>query len=322
MSRHVVHSKALHNRKTLELCLDPLTPKEAGTFIGRRSIRERAQLYMCLGGVPKYLEQVDPRVSLEKNLNRLCFTAGGFFVGEYESLFKEQCRSLGVYEALVKSLAQSPASLSELSRRIGVARGGGLLGQVKNLVQAQFVAEYRPVPLGGRRRSKTLMYKIADPFLIFYFRYVHENQDLIKSNRGENLFRAIAGPTIQQYFGYAFERLGEAAFDQVRSCLGLPLAEIVTMGPYFQQSTQSGRGLQIDWLVVRRDAVWTLIEFKYSASPVGNEVVLDVARKIKRLAPPKNVTIEPVLISAAGASPSVRRSGFFNRILTLEDLVG
>ncbi len=50
----------------------------------RRSAWEKAQLYMCLGGVPKYLEQIDPKSSIEKNLNRLCFSAGGFFIDEFE----------------------------------------------------------------------------------------------------------------------------------------------------------------------------------------------------------------------------------------------
>jgi AAA+ ATPase superfamily predicted ATPase len=143
MSNHVVHSKAFHNRKTLELCLGPLKPRETSRFIPNRSVREKAQLYMCLGGVPKYLEQIDPRQSLEKNLNRLCFSCGGFFVEEYETLFKEQFRSLKVYESIVKSLSGAPASLSELARLVRVRKGGGFQEQVENLVRAQFVREAR-----------------------------------------------------------------------------------------------------------------------------------------------------------------------------------
>lgn len=78
MVRHVVHSKALHNRKTLEICLGPLSPAEVGQFVPARSLKEKAQLYMCLGGVPKYLEQVDHRWSVEQNLNRLTLRVGTF----------------------------------------------------------------------------------------------------------------------------------------------------------------------------------------------------------------------------------------------------
>jgi AAA+ ATPase superfamily predicted ATPase len=322
MTQHVVHSKAFHNRKTLELCLGPLTPREAGLFIPRRSVREKAQLYMCLGGVPKYLEQIDPRQSLEKNLNRLCFSAGGFFTEEYETLFKEQFRSLKVYEAIVASLARAQSSLSELARQIGVPKGGGFGAQVVNLIHAQFVREYEPVTLGGKRRSRTRSYKLIDPFLIFFFRYIRPNRAVIGRNRrGENLYRAIVGPTIQQYYGYAFERLCEDAMEAVLDRLGLRLADVVEMGPFFQQQRGQRNGVQIDWLIVRRDGVWTLVEFKYHTSPVGMQVVHDVEQKLQRLGAPPEVSVEPVLVSAAAATRAVQRRGFFQRVIELKDLV-
>ena len=322
MSRHVVHSRALHNRKTLELCLGPLTPRETGRFIPKRSLLEKAQLYMCLGGVPKYLEQIDPRQSLEKNLNRLCFSSGGFFTEEYETLFKEQFRSLKVYESIVAALAQAPLCLSELARRVGTPKGGGFSSQVDNLVRAQFVREYAPIKLGGRPRSRTRMYKLIDPFVIFYFRYIRPNIEIIRRNRGnEDLFRAIAGPTIQQYYGYAFERLCEDAMEAIVEQLGLRLADIVEMGPLFQQRRGERTGLQIDWMIVRRDGVWSLLEFKYHNAPVGMSVAHEVEEKVQRLGSPPEIAVEPVLISAAGATRAVHRGGLFNKVLTLKDLV-
>jgi uncharacterized protein len=108
----------------LEICLEALSPKESREFIAKRGLREKAQLYMCLGGVPKYLEQINPEFSLEKNLNRLCFSANGFFLEEYETLFKEQFKSIKTYELIVSALSKSPASLSELTRILGVSKGG------------------------------------------------------------------------------------------------------------------------------------------------------------------------------------------------------
>ena len=322
MTNHVLQSKALHNRKTLELCLGPLPPRAAGRFIDRRGTREKAQLYMCLGGVPKYLEQIDPSRSLAKNLNRLCFTAGGFFTEEYETLFKEQFQSLKVYQSVVESLARAPASLSELARQTGVVKGGGFGQQLDNLVRSQFVREYVPVSLSKSRRSRTSMYKLVDPFLIFYFRYIHANRDIIARNRGEeDLYRAIAGPTIQQYFGYAFERLCEDAMQSILDRLEITLADIIEMGPYFQQQRRGLEGLQIDWLIVCRDSVWTLLEFKYSSAPQGLKIVHEVEQKIQRLDVPDEVSVEPVLVSAKGATLAVKKRRFFTSILELGDLV-
>jgi hypothetical protein len=176
--------------------------------------------------------------------------------------------------------------------------------------------------LGGRRRSRTRSYKLADPFLIFFFRYIRPNRAVIERNRrGENLYRAIAGPTIQQYYGYAFERLCEEAMEAMLDRLGLRLADVVEMGPFFQQQRGQRGGVQVDWLIVRRDGVWTLLEFKYGKSPVGMQVVHDVEQKIQHLGVPPEISVEAVLVSAAGATRAVQRSGFFHPVIELRDLV-
>ena len=108
---------------------------------------------------------------------------------------------------------------------------------------------------------------------------------------------------------------------KVQRSLELSLADIEQMGPYFQQATSRGSGLQVDWLFVRRDGVWTMMEFKYTTTAVGRGVIADVQQKIDRLGVPSNVTVQPVLVAAAGAKPSVVKDGFFTHILTLKDLV-
>lgn len=322
MTRHVVHSKALHNRKTLEMRLGPLSPRESGRFIARRGLREKAQLYMCLGGIPKYLEQIDPKRSLEHNLNQLAFTADGFFIEEFETLFKEQFRSATVYEKIIEALAQGPGGAAELARRVGSVRGGGFQEQLRNLERAQFIKGHHAFAPGAGKRARTLRYKLADPFLAFYFRFIHHNREIIQRNRRENLLRAIAGPTIEQHYGYAWERLFEDALEELLPHMSLSLADIVQMGPHFQRGSRRGEGLQIDWLIRRRDGVLTLIECKYTSRPIGPEVVDEVERKGRLLALPPELSLEYVLVSAAGVTPAVRRRGTFSHIISLQEVVG
>lgn len=321
MIKHLVHSKALHNRKTLEMCLGPLTPSESGLFIKRRGLWEKAQLYMCLGGVPKYLEQINPKYSLEKNLNRLCFCSNGFFVNEFETLFKEQFRSLKTYQGIVEALAESPASLSELSRKTKIAKGGGLHEYLQHLISAQFVREYSPFTVVHKRRTRTKLYKLVDPFLIFYLRYMDKNREIISKNTSENLFRSIAGPSIEQYYGFAFERLCEDAFAHIRKKIRLDLTDIGNMGPYFQRGVERGMGLQIDNLIMRRDNIWVIVEYKYTKEPVGNQIIEEVSKKIDRLSVPEHVSVEKILISASGVTKAVAESGYFDHILTLSDII-
>lgn len=321
MIKHIVHSKALHNRKTLEICLAPLTPKESGEFIRKRGLWEKAEMYMCIGGVPKYLEQIDPNISLEKNLNRLCFCAHGFFVNEFETLFKEQFRAVKTYQTLVNLLAKSSSTLSELAQKSHLPKGGGLHQHLQNLILAQFVREYSPYTSFSQKRARTKIYKLIDPFLIFYLRYIYPNKALIEKNRGENLFRAITQSSIDQYFGFAFERLCEASMAAILEKLNLHLADILNMGPFFQRKTTTSRDLQIDNLIMRRDKVWTVMEYKYNTKPLDRGVIDEMSKKLERLSIPSGISIERVLIAAGGVNKAVQQSRHFESILTLKDII-
>ncbi|ETR66702.1 MAG: hypothetical protein OMM_12457 [Candidatus Magnetoglobus multicellularis str. Araruama] len=80
MFKHIVHSKALHNRKTFEIKLAPLSACESKLFFKQyRSNNEIAKFLMVFGGIPKYLEQVDPQFSFSENMDRLCFQKKWFF---------------------------------------------------------------------------------------------------------------------------------------------------------------------------------------------------------------------------------------------------
>jgi hypothetical protein len=61
--------------------LEPFTLKESEEFLKYKSgIFDKyqiVQLYMVFGGIPFYLEQVDPRESAAQNINRLCFEKDG-----------------------------------------------------------------------------------------------------------------------------------------------------------------------------------------------------------------------------------------------------
>lgn len=320
MVKHIIHSKALHNRKTLEIKLTPLTPQESAGFMAKRGNLEKSKAYMVFGGVPKYLEQIDPKQSLEKNINRMCFCRDGFFVNEFETLFKEQFKAIRTYESIVKLLAEGPCHLSEIARKTRIERGGGLKSHLENLIQANFVKEYSPYKPDHRPKTRTKIYKLTDPFLLFYFHYMEPNRKLIEANKNENLFRAVSQNSIQQYYGYAFERFCEDSFDLILEKTGLRLSDLYNFGPYFQRPAHSGRGVQVDNLLMRRDNVWTLMEYKYSLKPVGTGIIREIMQKMARLPVPENVTVEKILISASGVTRDVSEASFFDHILSLSDL--
>ncbi len=327
MIKHLVHSEALHNRKTFELKLEPLPAHEAAFFFKKkRSAFEIAKFLMIFGGIPKYLEQININHSLEKNMDRLCFMKGGFFLNEFETIFKEQFKVSKTYEAIVLALSQSKLTKEDLARKIKMSAGGGLTVYLKNLEQADFIRRELSLDLTGKSlKSKTARYALSDEWLRFYFAYMHDSLKVLVRNTHEGLFDQMTRTSLANYFGINFENFCIQNISDIIRLLDLRPSEVLQWGPYFQQPSRSSakkkKGTQIDLLIQRRGQNYSLIECKFTENPVQPSIIQDVESKIKALKVPKKVTLERVLIAANGVHPKVAQADYFHKILTLDDFL-
>ncbi len=325
MLNHLVHSKALHNRKTFEIKLPSLPASEAKLFFKKfRSDFEIAKFLMVFGGIPKYLEQIDPRHSLINNVDRLCFQKHGFFLTEFETIFKEQFKVTRTYERIVKWLAERSCAKEELAERLGMASGGGLTGYINNLEQADFVNVFTPKSVLGKG-DKTRKLVLWDEWLRFYFTYIGPNRKVIELNTHPGLFEQLAGSSLDTYFGLCFERLCLKNLSRIFSRMEMDISSIIGFGPFFRQRKRKGKdepGLQIDILVRRKGQVLTLIECKFSSQPVGISVIKDVQRKVKLLKVPRIFTVERVLICGGEVTSPLQNSDYFHHILGLDAIFG
>ena len=324
MLKHIVHSKALHNRKTFEIKLPPLPAFEAVDFLKKyRSSFEAAKFLMVFGGVPKYLEQIDPRRSFADNMDRLCFQRNGFFVNEFETLFKEQFKVVRTYERIVKVLAHKNRLKQELAERLKIPSGGGFTSYIQNLVQADFIKAFTPQAPFGPSGRKTVKLVLWDEWLRFYFCYMEPNRHLIDMSIEPGLFDKIAGQGINTFLGLNFEIFCMKNLPHILKNIGFEMHQIIGFGPFFRQRERNrprNEGLQIDILVHRKGRVLTLIECKFSTRPIGTSIISEVERKIKFLRPPRHFTVEKILISGGDVGANLLNNDYFHHIIGIEAL--
>lgn len=323
MVNHVVHSEALHDRKTIELQIEPLPAQETKFFFpSSRSDFEVAKYLMIFGGIPKYLEQIDSNKSLFQNIDRLCFQAGGFFIEEFDTIFKEQFKSVKTYSTVVRLLSQKSMSQEVLANKMKIKSGGGFTDSLLSLERAGFILKQTPYQLFGERKNKTNRYVLWDEWLRFYFTYMSNNLDLIRKNKKPGFFEKISQNSLSNYWGLNFERLVLKNLETLCEQLDFTLADIINYGPYFKQGERiegtQVKGLQIDLLIQRRDLTLVIIECKFTENPVGTSVISEFKKKEKLIKIPRNHNIERVLISASGVTSQVEDARFFNHILGLE----
>lgn len=324
MIQHVIHSQALHNRKTFEIHLDPLSSQEAAQFFKNTSEREILQYLFVFGGIPKYLEQIDTRFSFVQNLDKLCFQKSGFFVEEFSTLFKEQYKNIKTYTNIVRALAPGTCTRETLLKKLEMVSGGGLTGYLENLENAGFIKNFSAYSPRGWS-AKTRKIHLWDEWLRFYFNFVFPHREVIAQNTGPGLFEHLSAKKFDVFCGGGLEKLCLKNLKGICENLGVAWTSVKNFGPFFKQPSrskhESTQGLQIDILLERADDTLMLFECKYSRQPVGVSVISEVERKIRFLSAPRRMRIEKILIAPGGVSEDLTDQNYFNHILGSSALI-
>ncbi|MFH0800247.1 MAG: ATP-binding protein [Pseudomonadota bacterium] len=318
--KKVIRSKALYGRVGLEMDLKPLSVEEIKTiFVPQRSCRELVELYMCVGGIPHYLKMIDPSRSAARNMESLCFSPNGLLTSEFERIFASHFGKNRHYKNILMTLAKARfATRDDLMKKCHIQSGGHTSDYLEDLELAGFIESYAPVQRGTSERLNR--YRIKDPYLLFYFRFIHPSLRRIRDGRGEGRIAQFVSP--QRYAiwqGLAFERFCYYHHQVIADKLGFSAVRY-DCGSWYSRKDQRS-GAQIDMLFMRADRIITLCEMKFQDDPVGKEVIASVEGKIRVLPNPKKWTIERVLVTASPPTKDLLQEGYFHRILELDGLL-
>jgi uncharacterized protein len=263
MINELIHNHGgLHNRLTERIALQPFTLKETEEFIqskgGNYDRYQLLELYMVMGGIPYYLDNVQVNRSVAQNIDRMFFSINGILSTEYDdlyrSLFNNPTKHIAIVEALtLKSKGLTRSELLDLTK---LSDGGSTKKILDELEQSGFIKKYLPFGKGKR----DALYQLIDPFSLFYMSFVKDT-----TTEGEGAWLAqLDSPKWQAWSGYAFEYLCRYHVKSIKKHLGISgvYAEIST----WRSQAKSG-GAQIDMLIDRKDRVINVCEMKFSVKP-------------------------------------------------------
>ncbi len=319
--KKVVRSRALYGRINLEIDLKPLRlPEIVEVFSPKRSLKEVVELYMALGGIPQYLQMVDPPESVRGSLERLCFSPNGYLTTEFERIFASHFGSNPICRRILLTLARKrSADREQLQSACGLASGGRITEYLEDLEMAGFLEHTRPVDKPNSMRRNR--YRISDPYLLFYFRFIRPALRRIRQSDDKPVFsRYVTDRKYDAWRGAAFELVCHQHAGLVAEKLGFS-AVSYEHGSWFSRSQRDGAA-QIDLVFLRADRVATLCEIKFQDASIGTEVIAEVIRKKQAFPNPRRFTVELVLVTASPVTDALARERFFNRVLELDRLFG
>jgi uncharacterized protein len=308
--RNILHHTGFVGRVSLDLTLSELPLPLCSLFWGEERHRvapyDKLRLLSVTGGIPRYLEEINPTLSADANIQRMCFSREGLLFNEFDSIFTDLfSRRNRTYRRLVTSLVDGPLDLDGIYRALRSTKSGKISDYAEDLVQTGLLARDHTWNLKTGGESKLSRLRLSDNYMRFYLKFIEPNRRRIERRTLSRL------PNIDSILGLQFENLVLKNRHCVFQRLSMDPNDIVYDNPYFQRRTLRQRGCQIDYLIQTRDRTLYVCEIKFSKNAIPASVAAEVTEKISRLSVPRNMSYRPVLVYAGAPSPSLEESTYF-----------
>lgn len=309
----------LHNRVTKHIQLMPFTLRETRSFLAMQGVRltnkDLVQLYMCVGGIPFYLRDVQAGKSIPQILDDLFFNDQAFLRSEFQNLYAALFTNSEVHERIVRALANKGKGLSrkEIIAATQLPSGGGLTAALQELIACGFVRQIFPI----KKTKEDSLFRLLDEFSLFHFRF-------LSNSRGNNSWMQLSNQAaFQSWSGYAFENLAIRHTATIKKALGIS-GIITNEYSWVMKKNAQSAGAQIDFIIDRADNCINLFELKFHK--VEYEMNEQEANRLRKsisvfqsqTATKKNIFL--TLLTPYGAVKNPHYLSIVTNQLTAEDL--
>ncbi len=320
MIKKVIQNRGgLHNRVTKKIRLLPFSLKETEAFLKSRKVHLEqyhiAQLYMILGGVPHYLNEIKPGESVAQAVDRVCFSKDGMLRYEFKELYGSLFHKFEKHIEVVKKLSSRVEGFtrSELIENSKISSGGTTTLVLRELEESGFIKAYIPFD----KNKNDFQYKLIDEFTIFYFKFI-ENQKVQAS-----WDKFMNGAQWKIWSGFAFETLCQKHVGSIKYKLGIS-GIYSSEFCWRERGDNSHIGTQIDLMIDRADQCINLCEMKFYAEKyrLDKDYVNQLSEKI-RIFKEKTRTKKSIFVTMITAFGLVENEYSLSRIqneIKLEDL--
>ncbi len=320
MLNNVLNNKAgLHNRITKYIQLAPFSLRETQQLLYAKGIKlphyEILQLYMALGGVPYYLNEVQNGESPTQNIDNILFSEKSSLKNEFQNLYRALFDQYEKYELVVKTLSMKQKGLTrqEIIEATKISNGGSLTRILTELEECSFVKSFQPF---GKER-KEVIYRLIDEYSSFYFQFQPDKKTVGSFIQMSNTTK------YKSWAGFAFESLCIKHIQQIKQALGIS-GIYSTHCSFYAKGKGDEAGFQIDILIDRNDNAINICEMKFYTSEYEltkkEAEKLRLRRELFRSKTHTQKYLINTLITNFGIKTNEHSAGTLDKVLKMEAL--
>ena len=236
----------LYGRATGLLQVRPWPFKDVRAAFPHYDVEACVALYSVLGGVPYYLEQMEPQLSVVENIIQHVMQSPLLVQDEPRLLLHDHFQQPGLYAAIIGQVANGENSPKAIADALGMEQGT-VGSYLSTLVRIGLLERETPATERHPTRTRRSRYRVTDPYLRFYHRFLAPQLPFLL--RGA--YRAVWN-TIEQHWR-AF--VGTHTFEELCREWIYGAAELGQL-PFLPQQVGShwGKTEQIDVVAINWDA--------------------------------------------------------------------
>jgi len=311
----IKNHKGLSKRITQKINLKPFNLGEVKEFFEHKNnpilLYELLKIYMSLGGIPEYLEQVQKGESAVSTIDRLCFQPGAYLENEFDEVFESLFESSTFHKRIIDVLAEGKKkglTRNSLLEKCGVDSSGRFSQSLVELEISGFVLKYDSY----NGKSKETLYRIYDEYCMFYLQFMKP----FKGNSWQKLYQR------SEYIiwcGYAFETICMKHSTEIKRALKI---EGIASTNY----TWSNHKAQVDMVIDRNDNWVNLCEMKfyndYFTIDAGYLKKLETKKREFKTDKAERKGIYITMLTTHGVKPNKYSTAIIDHDLTMECLFG
>jgi AAA+ ATPase superfamily predicted ATPase len=321
---NILKNTGFVGRDSLDIVLPELSLPECRAFWGKADsrvpAREKFDLLSITGGVPKYLEDIDPSLSADENIRQLCFLPEGPLFRDFDETFSDVFGPSAVEKRnILRALSDGSLTAAELARKADCEANGHLSAALDELVLAGFAEKDEGVNPETGKPSGRPLYRLRDNYARFHLRYVEPHAAAIR--KGSFRFASLDQlPGWDSILGLQFENLILGNVRDLIPRLGFGNTLVRSAAPWRNSRKSAGRAVQIDQLLQTTRSV-CLVEIKRRRE-IGREVIDEMEAKVKALRVAGGKAVRTALVYEGRLHPGVEADGYFDRVIPAETLFG
>ncbi len=322
IKENIIDSGAFYGRRSLDIVLKELPIKECVKFWGdalhRTDSREIIDVLSVTGGVPRYLEEVDPGLSASENIRRLCYLPNAVLRVDFDEMFNDVITEQTVFTGKVlRALVEGPRSVTEIAAALDTEKSGRISKALEALAETGLVSSDAGLNPETGAEIRERRYRLRDNYSRYYLKFIEPVGRMID----DGSYRFVSISMLDGWdavMGLAFENLVVNNYAYLLPHLHLGNTLITSAAPY-RKSAVRGRckGCQVD-LLIQSQGMICIVEVK--RRDIDKSVIAEVDAKVSCISRPPGVSIRTALVFDGALAPTVEANGYFDAIIPFRKL--